>query len=156
MSLQSWSHEFYRIPAVDPRARTTALVAVRHSLKKWNGLLPENLARHNLQVTGRRLRSVGRPKRGAKFLAIDYSTCALCVAYFNHAEAEVCGTDEGCRKCPLAQVMSARTCQNGARSPYHRFVRKGDPVPMIRALQRAEARLMRQEARAALKKVKAP
>ena len=44
MSLESWKAEFYTIPA----SKCPEEYAIEHSLRKWTGLLPENLDKHEL------------------------------------------------------------------------------------------------------------
>lgn len=118
MSIKTWKEEFYLVDARDvPKEE-----ALAHSIKKWRGLTPENLAKHDL----RRLGSYLHDDYGAcAYFGIDTSSCALCTHYYSPGE---------CYGCPLYQHLGAR-CDNDLDSPYGIFVGDGDPKPMIVALK---------------------
>ena len=145
MSVNSWLKEFY---PVDASEGMTNLEAVRHSLKKWRGLKPENLERHRVDVkapagyfrSGRLLTG-----RSQGHLLINDSSCALC-----HKHSEV----DDCKSCPIVRTVGRRCDKRvyvgdtgGGTSPWHRFDDMSDPEPMIAVLEKAEAALIREQAR---------
>ena len=121
MSLQTWKNEFYPIPADKCRKKD----AVVHSLRKWIGFRPENLARHEMGV----LDIMGRGPLGA-------DGCALCHK-FEFGDCEL---------CPLALARDGVPCNDAndeygedSESPYSHFLDNGDPEPMIAFLEKALA-----------------
>ena len=128
MGIESWKREFYK--SID-RAIKDDISAVKHSLVKWNGLLPENLKAHNLESIHDDCIVVGR--NGAKF-EINGDTCALCVAH-NFSD---------CDACPLFKTLGNRKCytNRGFTSvPFDVYQSEGNPVPMIKALEKTLKRL---------------
>lgn len=129
MSLQTWKEEFYPVPADQcPKGE-----AVAHSLRKWRGLTDENCGKHDVEkLYGR----VGE-------LRIDSRSCALCEHYYKRP-------NQDCSECPLALVRGGAPCDytgdGEVMSPYLAFEDRGDPQPMIAAL---EAALAREQAEAA-------
>ena len=117
MSLQTWKKEFYPIPA----EQVLSADAVAHSLRKWEGLKPKNLAKHDLISHG----EVIIDDDGNE-LGIDASSCALCNHYI----------DDDCAECPLALVRGGVSCAM-RDSPYHAFMESDDPNPMIKWLKKA-------------------
>jgi hypothetical protein len=115
MSDQSWIDEYYPVEAKD----VSEAGALEHSLRKWRGLRPANLARHGLSEPP---------------IWVDCTTCALCVQCSPH--------DNGCAKCPLYQVRGNvrcdRTRQDEKRAPYWEWTKRSNPEPMIQWLHRAE------------------
>lgn len=94
MSLETWKAEFYPTEAKDCPAEQ----AITHSLRKWEGLLSENLAKHELAGGG-----CTNISSGASSLRIDAESCALCVHHFmDDNEADICPT------CPLSEYNGTR------------------------------------------------
>lgn len=97
MSLDTWKREFYPSPASDFRAGwratpPTAVEAAEHSLKKWEGMLSHNLARHG--VSHPFLGELVEIDNPYKRIAIAGEVgCALC-HYYNLS----------CGRCPLRAV----------------------------------------------------
>lgn len=120
MSVESWKREFYPVDATQV-AKEDALA---HSLKKWEGLMKENLERHGVELCYRGIRD----KDGEHF-NVDKSTCALC---FHHDKGF------GCPTCPLSIMRGRVRCDLGAGedNPYLCFLRK-NPLPMLRLLRKA-------------------
>jgi hypothetical protein len=121
--LKAWKKEFYPTRA---DTRMSRIDAVRHSLRKWKGLLPENLDRYNLTVS---FIDFALPVSG--------DSCALCQKYY---DASIPDRERRCQKCPLAQVLGER-CDclddgNDYVSPWHSFSLDKNPVPMIEALEK--------------------
>lgn len=126
MSIETWKAEFYPVEAGEVPAEH----AVEHSLQKWIGLRPENLAKHGLYYeTHTVIPLSGRMKDG--YLSINSSTCALCELYSNERSFV---DYEQCAKCPLARSRGGVPCDNARPdeevSPYH----ARSPEPMIAAL----------------------
>lgn len=46
MSLETWKQEFYSLPASNAPIEQ----ALDHSIKKWAGLQPDNLAKHSVEL----------------------------------------------------------------------------------------------------------
>ncbi len=129
MSFESWCKEFYPVDA-DKVPEGNAL---KHSLRKWEGLLPKNLKRHGLRLdrSGSRVRLLSFAGTVREFLIIDSSSCALCVHFWPD---DPCSSDF-CARCPLSKIPNA-VCQT-VGSPWIIFVDTGEPLPMIRALRGA-------------------
>lgn len=83
MSIKTWKEEFYPRSAA---SRMSNKAAIEHSIKKWEGLLPENLKKHGVVLD----RCGDIHDDEVKFEISDLS-CALCQKYFW----------ECCIKCPL-------------------------------------------------------
>lgn len=140
MSLETWKAEFYPIPAWRSNQETDLKVSIAHSLKKWTGLRPENLARHKVRISGRRSWQAvipagdpdiqqgeleGRKRPGS--LLIDASSCSLCLRFFS------------CTPCPLYHELGGNLCDEDAphfKGPYMSWVLDTNPEPMIQALTR--------------------
>jgi hypothetical protein len=91
MSVESWKEEFYSEPANQvPAGR-----AARHSLKKWQGALPENLEKHDVAYVNARVFDLSRRDE----VIFGSGTCALCEAV----------RDE-CDKCVLAHARGGLSC----------------------------------------------
>lgn len=98
MSLQTWLEEFYPKEAKD----TTPKEAIAHSLQKWKGTTPENLAKHLVIKQGVRLIDADLKFEKAMFTGKE---CALCVHY----------AKSYCGKCPLAISRNGTPCDEGKR-----------------------------------------
>lgn len=123
MSLKTWKAEFYPRPAESVK---TKRAAVLHSIRKWEGLLPENLKRHGVEVDmGDLIDEYG------KLFQMDESSCALCQLYLN----------DTCVSCPLSQARGSVPCDSEKRSentaPYKTWFSSDDPKPMLRWLRKA-------------------
>lgn len=91
MSLKTWKKEFCPTTAKTAAARTGAIKCIEHSLKKWEGALPENLEKHGLEYGDHLLREIDGPE----IMRFDHRTCSLCVKYLVGAD---------CRKCPIVKA----------------------------------------------------
>lgn len=130
MSLTTWKKEFYPKP---PTKRMTWKSAILHSIKKWEGALPENLQKHKLEIDDcRDLRNAGY-REGCKYdsFVFDQDTCALCVKTMDKNGDQICG------KCPLFYAQHQKPCGKG--TPYGDSMEalndKLDPAPMLSALR---------------------
>lgn len=133
MSMKSWREEFYPVRAFD----CDEAGALDHSIKKWLGLRPENLARHDLIVLGENMKSIySKFEYDRPLLGIDGSTCALCKHYVDVPDAA------DCAGCPLYLELGCVPCDSRKaypEPPYRVWIKTGDPEPMIDALLRAKA-----------------
>jgi hypothetical protein len=129
MSFKSWKVEFYAEDAKDLVERSD-MECVEHSIKKWEGALPENLAKHSksLNYTGARVST----NAGKYVLEFDSETCALCQKY-----PEDCHTDAESRfenfldqtkKCPILRE-TGETCHHAYKHSID------DPSKMIKLLK---------------------
>lgn len=124
MSLATWKKEFYPTPA----SKVTKKKALEHSIKKWEGLLEENKARHKVVVKNGDVFG----QSGRQAIKIDSSTCALCHHYLEDSDIE-----NQCRKCPGA-IANGRACCRGVRSPYAMFYETYNAKPMLFWLMKAK------------------
>ena len=109
MSIETWKAEFYPVPA-DDKSLDTDVKRVEHSLRKWEGLTPGNIEKHELEFGKypfytRRLMSISGT--GNTFF-IDDESCALCEKHFD--------TQSKCSTCPLA-IHLGDVC-DGDNMPY--------------------------------------
>lgn len=128
MSLESWKAEFYPVPAADcPKEE-----AIAHSLRKWRGLRPEALKRHDVLISINR-HVVDEEARYIFF--VSAATCALCAHYYDEAKEEL-----ACDTCPLAKSLGA-PCDRDRGDTTSPWWAWGDlnPEPMIAALEKAQA-----------------
>lgn len=125
MSIETWKSEFYPIDASDVPESD----ALAHSLRKWEGLTPENLAKHGIRRS-----MFGNLVDGQdQWFYVDDGSCALC------------RWSPDCRRCPLVAANGGLQCDQGKEgelSPYLAFTRfgngaGGDPQPMIQLIKRA-------------------
>lgn len=120
MSYRTWEKKFY------PKSASTKMSvrdAIKHSLRKWTGLLPENLEAHGLKQD---VRDIEDKKTGVAHLYIDSSTCALCHQFIM--------VTSNCDGCPLRQSLGHRCDVPGA--PYGKFINHNDARPMVNSLQK--------------------
>jgi hypothetical protein len=107
MSKQSWLKEFYPIAA----EKTSKATALNHCIRKWTGLLPENLKKHNLE----------QPP-----IEVSCYTCALCAHYESY---------DDCYNCPLQEVHDWCRCDYPSSiermSPWKAYCEYRDPKPML-------------------------
>jgi len=130
VSLASWKCEFYT-----PVSKVKKCDAAAESLRKWEGLRPENMKQHGLEWFGHRIRQTNQPSSS---IAIDDSSCALCWFFVGYWHASF-----PCETCPLSIVRGNIACdRQGSQEtsdPYHRGAYDHDPRPMIRWLKKAVA-----------------
>ena len=150
MSMKTWRAQYYPTPAENCRTAWTNatnsreelnanIAAVRHSLCKWQGLLPANLKRH--QCKKNNFAHI-RGYRGAAALAIDTDSCALCQI---HRDEYLYGL-ESCGDCPIVALLG-HSCTGNDERPYEIWQETGDPAPMIKVLRRTLKMLMARKAK---------
>ena len=111
-----WIEEFYPVDAKNVHKAH----ALEHSIVKWTGLLKENMG------------DLPYPP-----IFIDDRSCALCVHYGRSSD----GSDD-CKECPLAIARNGYNCStqmpSEKGSPWHKWERDCDPVPMLNELKRTK------------------
>jgi len=134
MSIETWKQEFYAVEAGVLNSAAD-VVALRHSVKKWEGLRPGNLERHGLKVSSKHGRSRIQGVKGANFY-IDSASCALCSKYLFFSR-----DDDGCGNCPLSKIRGNVVCDVDVDgddiSPFKAWRRGADPEPMLHWLRKA-------------------
>lgn len=128
MSLQTWLDEFYPVRAEVLEPKATVVELLLHALQKWRGLTTENLGRHGVVCSERRVHA----DETTAYLDIDDLSCPLCARF--HSESRRCGD------CPLVLLRGKscdRTLKEEVRSPWASFRYERDPTPMIRLLEQA-------------------
>jgi uncharacterized CHY-type Zn-finger protein len=121
MSIETWKKEFY---PKKPTERMSKKTAIQHSLKKWIGLRPENLKKHQLQYTNAK----DLKDEDGNMFFVNSDSCSLCIKYLNFAASI------SCQKCPLYKSLDNHPCDNW-NQPYFQFMDNNDPEPMIVALK---------------------
>lgn len=131
MSLQSWKEEFYPVEA----QYASPEEAVAHSLRKWEGLRPENLQKHGLVQNGKHLEEVDSEDE-EYFISGD--SCALCHHY----------AEDECNCCPLFKArgdvacdsFNIEECGSDGEHPFGAGVNRANPnpEPMIMWLKKAQ------------------
>ena len=141
MSIATWKAEFYPVSAQVAEHKATksllprdkAIALLEHSILKWRGLLPSNLAKHRLNAYGCML--IIDDRTGKEF-PISTETCALCVAYRNDNILfnDYSGITPNCRECPLAK-HSGFSCDADHNPHFNAWRANNDPRPMLKALR---------------------
>lgn len=119
MSIKTWKKEFYPKSAT---SRMSKKAAIEHSIKKWEGLLPDNLKKHD--VIFDRYGNVHDYE--IKFEISDQS-CALCQKYMHKC----------CAKCPLYEKLGFE-CGKGeieAGDGWVSYMEEGSPELMLKNLR---------------------
>lgn len=124
MTLAQWEKQYYPITA-EVAAKQGQLVALKHSLRKWQGLV--NITAP-LELVGQQLVEGDRIDPKA-LLPIDYKSCALCSI-----------ADGECSNCILYEVTG-----RGCEVEYGEFVEQGDVKPMLSLLEKALAYLRKRK-----------
>lgn len=133
MSIETWKMEFYPVLATK---RMSKINAIRHRLRKWEGLRPENLHKHGISAYV--MSTIIQDSAGSTFV-VDSSSCALCVKYADSGEFI-------CEECPLFLTLGNR-CDGSdlvrgsytidERFPWLMWFDQLDPEPMIASLQKS-------------------
>lgn len=133
MSLKTWQEEFYPIPA----DKTEFGDALDHSLRKWEGTTPGNLAKHGVKLNGPELSD-----SDGYYMRLNSDSCALCHWHYNQEIAHR-SASEACETCPIVTVTGSR-CDESSESddtceisPYHDAIRREHPrvIHMINLLR---------------------
>lgn len=147
MSLGSWKKEFY--PPITDRIRSSAVLAAKHSLKKWQGALPENTKRHGVEFARGFIREKDDDDYSGGTFYFDGDSCSLCrFADEEHERArngrptlyDVSVSEyEMCERCPL-KLATGASC-DADRSPYESATTGGNASARGRGLRRMIASL---------------
>jgi hypothetical protein len=134
MSIESWEEEFYPIDASSETIEDD-LTAIKHSIRKMEGLRPESLEKHGMKWNRDEYglyeivpKDMCDESMGA--FVIDSDSCALCNLH------------EDCHGCPLFQARSGVRCdrripETETRSPWSLLVSSEYPEPMLEELHKA-------------------
>lgn len=135
MSLATWKEEFYPVPADE--AKGDALAAVDHSLKKWEGLRPDNLKKHQCRAAGTAISdgAVETVTEEDEYMALDCTSCALCK--YNDAHG-----GNYCDNCPIT-MATGQPCDDGygdrededGLAPWDEWTSNTNPEAMIAVLE---------------------
>jgi regulator of replication initiation timing len=108
MSLDTWKEEFYPVPAKDlvdaklyQSDKEHDLTLINHALKKWQGVVEENLVKHEVVF---RHGLVHKYNDYDNFLRFDTESCSLCQVYYSENDG-----NEYCPNCPIVKVTK-ETC----------------------------------------------
>lgn len=140
MSLESWMREFYPIEA-NQGDIMSELEATEASLLKWTGLLPDNLAKHGveLDIYGDVRQNVPVNAKEVYRLWIDGSSCHLC----RMSESKMHNlSDDFCRNCPILRYNGGNSCC--AVFTYYKRNTK-DPSEMIELLTKTRDHLKQEQ-----------
>jgi len=139
--LHPWLAEFYD-PAADMIFEPTELKTAEHALKKWIGIRPSNLERHNLAIN--KVFTIYDKTTFKEILVISWESCALCYWNMNEYMDTICNT------CIIRKI-SGNECSDfdivegndfiPVDTPWIIWVRTGDPEPMIDLLTKCVAAL---------------
>jgi len=118
MSIATWKKEFY---GSLKEASKSDVKALKHGIRKWTGLLPENLKKHYVwhELGEARIRD-----NSSILFSVSGVSCALCIKYVTR------GTRSH-SDCPIFK------CDTEDDSPWVVWKNRGNPRPMIRVLKKA-------------------
>ena len=114
MSIATWKKEFFGPMSKAVKSDKTAL---EHGIRKWTGLLPSNLKKHEIE----RIEGEGSITDGSHSFFVGDSECALCV---RHSE---------CENCPIAPCWG----WDNLETPWAKWNTTGNPRPMLSRLKKA-------------------
>lgn len=133
MPIDTWKLEFYPTPAsvarhlgangVEGPFMRRPADAVRHCLRKWEGLTTENLCKHGLWAGGSSLYAVENVFADYPLFHLGGSSCALC-------QMSSRSGSNPCNRCPIT-VSRGTPCDD----EWEHFVICDDPQPMLDLLQ---------------------
>lgn len=128
MSLESWKSEFYPITAESLEDYSDRGM-IEHAIKKWEGALPENTAKHGVCYEDHAIIFYEDHAIifGEEVFNFGFKECALCAAYSDGKGN--CSSD-----CPLVRIGE------GCMEAYSAYDHSADdPSPMLAALRAALA-----------------
>jgi hypothetical protein len=130
MTAKSWKKEYYPIDAETfcgkNHTARNILDAAKHSLRKWEGTLPKNRAKHGVKLNKRY--SELRDKYGETFMNFGTNTCTLCQIFMEESKGY-----PNCYMCPLAKDFGSCYRHN---SVYHEAVVNSTKLGlMVKALR---------------------
>ena len=131
MSLKTWKKEFYPVEADSPEAQASTRAAIEHSLRKWRGLRPEALLKHEVRLVGLYNAEVV-DDCSSQF--INGRSCALCIQF-----DDASGNCDGCPIFKVSGVACDPAKNSDEVSAWEVYVHDADPEPMIAQLEKALA-----------------
>jgi len=105
MSFETWKEEFYPVPVEELPYNLTDEELILHSLKKWTGVLPENLKKHEVRY---KHHTITPTKNLEQYLTFDTDTCSLCRSYYPKNYAHPCNFNR-ITLCPIVRA-TGKTC----------------------------------------------
>jgi len=126
---EDWIDKYYPVGA-ETLADASDIECTQHSLNKWRGLTKDVLEKYDL------VSSVSLIEGDNYRFYIDGDSCALCQKYIEKTSS--------CRNCPLYKQIGS-SCDSGYDSPYKNFTKKGNPLPMIEALEKTLSALQKDQ-----------
>lgn len=139
MSIQSWMEEFFPVDATTlsqefSKGNVKDIDLINHSIRKWEGVLPDALSRHGLLHVSSMLISEDHPIVESNF-QLGSKNCSLCAIY----------VEQYCIDCPLYKEREGYSCdeindedaENGLVDPWSEATDHKDPKPMLMWLKRA-------------------
>lgn len=126
MSVRSWKKEFYPISAIKLAEKTDDPIQLtEHALRKWKGLIPLNLNKHEL--------------KGPPFFRNEES-CSLCQHFLNKYNQY-----NMCERCPIVRSGQLSCCDESDSSSYNKYLETGNVIPMIKTLEKALIYLLKKK-----------
>lgn len=129
MSRESFLSEFYPLPATS--ATKTWIEAIKHAVRKWKGLLPDNVKKHNQKVPYDSPLYVF-DENGRITLVYSAKTRSLCIKNDEILFGSPSRNREPCKECPLWKLTGVNCMQKD--TPYNKTLRGGNPQVLIDAL----------------------
>lgn len=120
MSVSTWKKEFY----TKPKDTMTDKQCAEHTLKKYTGVLKENLVKH--EVIKPKKDSYLEGKNGKTFY-FDIDSCSFCGKYCFKE-------DSSCEGCPLYKEEGV-TCFS-EKSSYMKFTKTSNPNKLISLMKK--------------------
>lgn len=118
MTIKTWMKEFY---PKKPSKRMSRIDAIKHSIRKWEGLTEGNLKKHD--VYSSYCNDCLEDDKSDFVISMD--TCSLCIKYF----------DDDCEKCPL-YIKLGHSCGSACKTDgWCVWAAKANPDLMIKNLK---------------------
>lgn len=128
MSIETWKREFYPVEACNFIDHHSDVGAIKHCVRKWEGLSQENLEKHKIKVPTSS--NYLQDAEGDTFY-VDCSSCALCRRYQDECQTH---TGANFQNCPLLSYLGS-PCDAGNDSPYKAWFSRCDNSIMLNALK---------------------
>lgn len=127
MSIKTWKKEFY---PKKPSRRMSNVDAIKHSIRKWEGLTEGNLKKHEVYLS---YHNDYLDDDDDNVFEISSDTCSLCVKYADKSSFNMC------ENCPLYMKLG-RSCgssedTNKDNDGWLKWVDEGNPDLMIKNLK---------------------
>lgn len=141
MSLESWIEEFYPIEPLYIESDDD-IVLLQHALKKWEGALPENCEKHDVEYFDHEIvdhNALDIDEYAEDTLMFGTTTCSLCQQYpFRKSAQGECTSlsivDSTNKQCPIVRFLG-RPCDR-TENLYNIYSEsRHDPKPMIKLLK---------------------